>query len=285
MHEFTFNVLNNSGVKHTRCRWFTTSEGENTRGEQDTLDWVSGFLEEGLLSLAFMLTSFLPSFTAYLGADQLEFTSSLASYLGRSRLFSSSAHKLLIQSSITQRMNGCGRGIIHERTQKKRRDETDLGKPTTQQTHMCYVDQVNLSKASEGGRNTKTMEKSSCRCIDDSFVSLTHNYLIHAAALVVAVWCWGRGSITRRNIGLVLRLTSSSTAALAGETMAGIVGGSVSGLQRRRRHDALRWGRGGAGGSRGCWAMRVVALVLRLLLLLGSIRAWWCCCIVGCLIR
>lgn len=229
-----------------------------------------------------MLTSFLPSFTACLGADQLKFTSSLASYLCRSRLFPSSAHKLLIQSSITQRMNGCGRGIIHERTQK-RRDETDLGKPTTQETHMCYVDQVNLSKASGGGRNTKVVEKSSCRCNDDGSVSLTHNYLIHAAALVIAVRCWGRGSITRRNIGLVLGLTAASTTTLARETMTGIVSSNVSGLQRRRRHNALRWGRGRAGRGRGCWAMRIVALVLRLLLL-GSIRAWWCCSIVGCLI-
>lgn len=181
-------------------------------------------------------------------------------------------------------MNGCGRGIIHERTQK-RRDETELGKTTTQQTHMCYVDQVNLSRASGGERNTKAMEKSSCRCIDDGSMSFAHNYLVHTAALVIAVRCWGRGSITRRNIGLVLRLTAASTTTLAGETMAGIVSSSVSGLQRRRRHDALRRGRGGAGGSRGCLAMRVVALVLRLLLLLGSIRAWWCCSIVGCLIR
>lgn len=116
-------------------------------------------------------------------------------------------------------------------------------------------------------------------------MSLVHNRLIHAAALVITIWCWGRGSITGRDIGLVLRLTAAGATTLARETMAGIVRSSISGLQRRRRHDALRRGRCGAGGSRGGLTVRVVALVLMRLLLLGSIGAWWCCGIVGCLIR
>lgn len=88
---------------------------------------------------------------------------------------------------------------------------------------------------------------------------------------VVAIGRRSRGSITGGDVRLVLR-----RAAVTGQVVTNVIRGSISGLERRRRHDALR-GRGSlaSGSGRGCLAIGVVALILGLLrVLLRRVGSW-----------